>query len=143
MVRKRVPTFSELIDLLSIIQMKAIFIPEKKDAYQSEIGDILHDLDEVIKERDIRISAKMIHGILVIALANRYIWENESNARQGKKQDLDKLRITHSINGVRNTAKNIISVEIGERVDLKVDCLAAELDEDLQNWDIFKEENKE
>ena len=137
-MRKRIPTFSELIDLLSIIQMKAIFIPENKDAYQSEIEDILHDLDEVIKEKGIKVSAKMIHSILVVALANRYIWENESSARQGGKQDLDKLRVTHSINGVRNTAKNVISVEIGERIDLKVDCLAAELDPDLQNWDVFK-----
>ena len=138
MVRKRELTFAELIDLLSIIQMKAIFIPENKDAYSGEVLDIMHDLDEIIRKKKIKITAKMIHSIQVVMLSNRYIWENESSARQGKKQDLDKLRITHSINGVRNTAKNVISVEVGERVDLKVDCLAAELDEDLQNWDIYK-----
>jgi len=41
---------------------------------------------------------------------------------------------------VRNVAKNVISRELGERVDLKIDCLAAELKSDLQNWDIFKDE---
>ena len=48
------------------------------------------------------------------------------------------LKLTHSINGVRNTAKNVISNELGERIDLKTDCLAAELKSDLQNWDIFE-----
>ena len=47
------------------------------------------------------------------------------------------LKLTHSINGVRNTAKNVISKELGERVDLKTDCLAAELKSNLQNWDVF------
>jgi len=37
------------------------------------------------------------------------------------------LKFTHSVNGVRNAAKNVISNEIGERVDLKLDCLAAEI----------------
>jgi hypothetical protein len=60
-------------------------------------------------------------------LSNRYIWENESKVRNGNDQDIILLKKTHSINGVRNTAKNVISKEIGERVDLKIDCLAAEL----------------
>ena len=71
-------------------------------------------------------------------LTNRYIWENESKCRNGDSQDLELLKLTHSINGVRNTAKNTISKELGERVDLKIDCLAAELKSDLQNWDVFK-----
>jgi hypothetical protein len=75
---------------------------------------------------------------MVIMLSNRFIWENESKCRKGDSQSLDLLRLTHSINGVRNTAKNFLSKGLGERVDLKIDCLAAELESDLQNWNIFK-----
>ena len=57
--------------------------------------------------------------------------------------EVGQIKLTHSINGVRNTAKNVISNEMGERVDLKIDCLAAELKSDMQNWDIFKNETSD
>jgi hypothetical protein len=135
--RKYLPTFSELIDRMTICQLKSIFIPENKEAYDKEIGEIKHDVDLIIKEKDIKMTSEMIRAISVIMLSNRYIWENESLARKGTDQDLKLLRITHSINGVRNSAKNVISRELGERVDLKTDCLAAELKTEIQNWDIF------
>lgn len=138
--RKYLPTFAELLDRMTICQLKAIFIPENKKAYDKEIDDIKHDIDKIINEKDVKVSAEMIRAICVVMLSNRYIWENESKCRSGADQDLSLLKLTHSINGVRNVAKNVISRELGERVDLKIDCLAAELKSDLQNWDIFKDE---
>ena len=38
-MRKYLPTISELIDRLSIIQLKEIFIPEHKEEYAKEIKD--------------------------------------------------------------------------------------------------------
>lgn len=140
MNRKYLPTFAELVDRMSICTLKSVFIPKNKVAYQQEIQDIQHDLDEIIKEKGIVLSGKAIQAIQVIMLSNRYIWENESKCRAGDNQDFSLLKMTHSINGVRNTAKNVLSVELGERVDLKVDCLAAELKSDFQNWDIFNNE---
>jgi len=136
-MRKYLPTFSELIDRLSICILKSIFIPKNKKAYNKEILDIMYDIDQIIKENKVQVTSEMIRAILVVMLANRYIWENESKCRSGESQDYSLLKLTHSINGIRNTAKNIISRCNGERVDLKVDCLAAELKSDFQNWDVF------
>lgn len=140
MNRKYLPTFAELIDRLSIVQLKAIFIPENKEAYEQEIELILHDIDEIMREVDGGfdrvVNAKMIRAMLVLMLTNRYIWENESKARLGGSEQDKLLKLTHSINGVRNTAKNVISHEMGERKDLKIDALAAELTKDYGNWDI-------
>lgn len=138
MNRKYLPTFAELVDRLSIVTLKAIFIPSNKEAYDQEARDIMHDVDLLIREKGIVLNAECIRAIQVIQLANRYIWENESKCRSGESQDLSLLKLTHSINGVRNTAKNVLSHQLGERKDLKVDCLAAELKSDFQNWDIFK-----
>jgi len=138
MNRKYLPTFAELIDRMSICQLKAIFIPENKEAYDQEIADIQHDLDQMIEEKNIKLSSEMLKATSIVMLTNRYIWENESKCRNGDSQDLELLKLTHSINGVRNLAKNVISRELGERVDLKIDCLAAELKSDFQNWDVFK-----
>jgi hypothetical protein len=71
-------------------------------------------------------------------LTNRFIWENESKARQGGSEQDHLLKLTHSVNGQRNTAKNILSRSFGERMDMKIDALAAELPADLGHWDIFK-----
>lgn len=140
MSRQYLPTFAELIDRLSIVQMKAIFIPENKEAYEQEIALIMHDIDEIFTEvdggYDRLVNAKVIRAMLVIMLTNRFIWENESRARLGGSDQDKLLKLTHSINGVRNTAKNIIAQEMGERVDLKIDALAAELTKDFGNWNI-------
>ena len=79
--RKYLPTLSELVDRLSIVQLKAIFINEHRDAYKEEIALIEHDIDLLLGERpDYRVSAKDIRAILAVMLTNRFIWENESKA---------------------------------------------------------------
>lgn len=141
--RLYLPTFAELIDRLAIVQLKAIFIPENKDAYEQEIECILHDLDLIltIPTNDgchPVVDARMIRAIMIVQLVNRYIWENETKARQGGSEQDKLLKLTHSINGVRNTAKNVISQGMGDRIDLKIDCLAADIVKEFGNWNIFK-----
>ena len=46
--RKYLPTISELIDRLSIIQLKEVFITEHKEEYPKEIKDIVHDLTHLL-----------------------------------------------------------------------------------------------
>ena len=137
MERRYLPTFSELIDRLSIVTLKSVFIPENKQAYDKEAADIVHDLDLIVREKQVQLTGEMIRSAMIIMLANRYIWENESKCRSGENQNTDLLKITHSINGVRNTAKNAISRELEERVDLKIDCLAADVVNSMQNWNLY------
>lgn len=130
------PTLAELIDRLSIVTLKSVFIPENKPAYDQEAKDICHDIDLLLKNA--KLDANALRAAMIVMLANRYIWENESKCRQGQSQDLHLLKITHSINGVRNTAKNVISQVTGERKDLKIDCLAADVVNQQQNWRLFE-----
>ncbi len=141
--RKYLPTFSELLDRLSIAQLKQIFIPDNKEAYEEEIKCIMHDLDLALGPdwgEGVTVNATILRAAMVLMLTNRYIWENESKARAGGSEQDKLLKLTHSINGVRTTAKNIIPRELGERVDLKVDCLAADLVKEFGNWNIFQDE---
>ena len=143
--RKYLPTLAELIDRLSIVLLKAIFIPENHQEYLDEKTLIEHDIDLELRRCNPRpkshwtkvINARIITATLMLMLSNRYIWENESKARQGGKEQDKLLKLTHSINGVRSTAKNIIAREFGNRVDLKVDCFAAELEKEFGRWDVF------
>lgn len=129
MERKYLPTLAELIDRLSIIQLKEAFIAEHKEEYAQEIKDILHDIDLLLK--DTPIDAQLIRAIVVLSQMNLHIWHNESNCRNGIKEG-NNLELTHGLNGIRNTAKNIIQSIFGGRKDYKKDCLA----EDFKDWEI-------
>jgi hypothetical protein len=131
MERKYLPTLSELIDRLSIAQLKEVFISEHKEEYSQEIKDIIHDIGLILREKDAIIDENAIRAIIVLAQMNLHIWHNESNYRKGIK-DGNNLELTHGLNGIRNTAKNIIQEKVGGRKDYKVDCLAA----DFKDWEI-------
>ena len=129
--RKYLPTLSELIDRLSITQLKEVFITDHKDEYAQEIQDILHDIDLTLSEKNVIISSEVIRAIVVLSQMNLHIWHNESNYRKGIK-DGNNLELTHGLNGIRNTAKNKIQESAGGRKDYKIDCLAA----DFKDWEI-------
>lgn len=129
--RKYLPTLSELVDRLSIVQLKEVFISEHKDEYAKEISDIVHDIEVCLNENGSRIDADTIRAIVVLSQMNLHIWHNESNYRKGIK-DGNNLELTHGLNGIRNTAKNKIQEVSGGRKDYKIDCLAA----DFKDWEI-------
>jgi hypothetical protein len=130
-MRKYLPTLSELIDRLSIVQLKEVFISEHKDEYAQEIADIIHDIQAHINENKSKITAETIRAIVVLSQMNLHIWHNESNYRKGIK-DGNNLELTHGLNGIRNVAKNKIQEVVGGRKDYKIDCLAA----DFKDWEI-------
>tara|TARA_Y100000034_G_C6677465_1_gene297677 strand:+ start:110 stop:511 length:402 start_codon:yes stop_codon:yes gene_type:complete len=130
MTRKYLPTLSELIDRLSIAQLKEVFIVEHKEEYAQEISDICHDIQLILDSCE-DINAETIRAVVVLSQMNLHIWHNESNYRKGVK-DGNNLELTHGLNGVRNTAKNKIQEIVGGRKDYKIDCLAAE----FKDWEI-------
>jgi hypothetical protein len=131
MERKYLPTLSELIDRLSIVQLKEVFIPEHKEEYSKEISDIVHDIQTILDENNSIVTSETIRSIIVLSQMNLHIWHNESNYRKGIK-DGNNLELTHGLNGIRNTAKNKIQEINGGRKDYKIDCLAA----NFKDWEI-------
>jgi hypothetical protein len=131
MTRKYLPTLSELVDRLSIVQLKEVFIADHKSEYSQEIADITHDIQVLLDEQDGKITAETIRAIVVLSQMNLHIWHNESNYRKGIK-DGNNLELTHGLNGIRNVAKNRIQEVVGGRKDYKIDCLAA----DFKGWEI-------
>jgi hypothetical protein len=129
--RKYLPTLSELVDRLSIVQLKEVFITEHKEEYAEEIKAIVHDIQLYLNESKEPITAETIRAIVVLSQMNLHIWHNESNYRKGIK-DGNNLELTHGLNGIRNVAKNKIQEVMGGRKDYKIDCLAAE----FKDWEI-------
>ena len=140
--RKWLPTFADLVDRMSIHQLKEVFVREHKQRYSYEMKDLEHDIDLLINEKDIKLTGKMVRSIILLAQMNEHIWYNESDARKGIDQDLAKLKLSHGLNGIRSRTMNLIKALVGEgdRLDWKVDCLAAE----FKDWrcSLLEEENE-
>tara|TARA_R100001082_G_scaffold110317_1_gene89935 strand:+ start:4925 stop:5344 length:420 start_codon:yes stop_codon:yes gene_type:complete len=135
--RKYLPTLAELVDRLSITQLKEVFITDHKEEYAQEIKDICHDIDVCLNEAE-EINAEVVRAIVVLSQMNLHIWHNESNYRKGIR-DGNNLELTHGLNGIRNTAKNKIQELAGGRKDYKIDCLAAE----FKDWEISWSDNED
>ena len=129
-MRKYLPTLAELVDRLSIVQLKEVFITEHKEEYAKEIADIVHDIDMILKDENVQLSGKDVRAIVVLSQMNLHIWHNETQYRAGTGDG--NLGLTHGLNGIRNTAKNQIQENVGGRKDYKIDCIAAE----FKDWEI-------
>ena len=128
--RKYLPTLSELIDRLSIVQLKEVFITEHKEEYAKEIKEISHDIELILNDKNVRLTGDDVRAIVVLSQMNLHIWHNETKYRAGTGDG--NLGLTHGLNGIRNTAKNKIQENEGGRKDYKVDCIAAE----FKDWEI-------
>jgi hypothetical protein len=138
--RRYLPTLSDLVDRMVIVQLKALFIPERRAEYLAERELIEHDVDLILAEGDAtgeRVTAADVHAIIAIALTNHMIWINESRARAGGNEQDKLLKLTHSLNGQRNLAKNKLARMDKGRHDHKADCFAAELVEEFGHLQIF------
>tara|TARA_B110000459_G_scaffold202917_1_gene257401 strand:+ start:796 stop:1197 length:402 start_codon:yes stop_codon:yes gene_type:complete len=131
-MRKYLPTLGELIDRLSIVQLKEVKIPKHKEEYAKEISEIVHDINEILKEKP-PVDGDFIRAVVVVSQMNSHIWYNEDNARNGEDVG-NKLMLTHGLNGIRNTAKNKIQELDGGRKDYKIDCIADEFNEWEVSW---------
>ena len=132
MSRKYLPTLSELIDRLSICQLKEVKISDKKTEYGEEIKQIISDINKIIVESDkLEFSGELVRAIVVLSQMNTHIWVNEDNARNGDDKE-NQLLLTYGLNGIRNTAKNKIQESLGGRKDYKIDCIASE----FKDWEV-------
>lgn len=127
--RQFLPTVAELIDRLSIHQLKEWRIREHGDQYAKEMKALRHDIALLLEGCRDKIDGDFIHATIIVALSNAIIWDCEAAARRGEPQDLEKLRVSHTVNGVRNRAGNLILEIVGEadRRDRKTDALASDL----------------
>lgn len=140
-MRKYLPTPGELIDRLTIAQLKEVKIPEHKEEFSKEIEDLTHDI-QLLLPKQFTLTADTLRDIVLLSQFNTHIWYNETDIRnlinQSELSDnqliliAKRLILTHSINGIRNTIKNRITAAIDGkgRMDYKIDCLAA----DAEHW---------
>lgn len=110
------PPLSELIDRLTVTQIKSILIPEHEEDYNKEINILEHDIDLILQEGNVDLNAKLLRSIIIIAQMNLHIWHNKDKMQKNLNNDqeyLKLLKLAHQLNGYRNQVKNSLLVDEG------------------------------
>lgn len=113
--RKFLPPFAELVDRLTIDQIKEVLIPNDKESFAKEMEDISHDIDLLIKEKGIELSARFIRIIVAISQINLHIWLNKDEMQKNEDKYDELLKFSHQLNGVKNQLKNLLLEEVGDK----------------------------
>lgn len=100
--------FAELIDKLTIDQIKSVLLTKGKKSIQSEINILLHDIDIILKKRKINLNSKLIINLITLSQINLHIWELKDKMKLNKKDYNKYLKLAHQLNGIRNKIKNYL-----------------------------------
>ncbi|MFA4917246.1 MAG: hypothetical protein WC560_11340 [Syntrophales bacterium] len=113
--RKFLLPLAELIDRLTIDQIKEVLISEHKESFVQEMGKICSDIDIVIKEKGLKLSSRLIRIIIAVSQMNVHIWYNKDQMQKDPEKYMELLKLSHQLNGVRNRMKNLLMEETGEK----------------------------
>ena len=123
-------SFSELLDRLSIVQIKELLVFEHRATFSEEIRRLIQDINLIIKERDIKPTARFIRLIIVLAQINLHIWHTKDVMMEEPDRFDECMKLAHQLNGIRNQVKNTLLEETGftratkKRTNINTDNLA-------------------
>ena len=110
---------AELLDRLTIDQIKDVLFTDGRSAINEEMKRIQHDLDLIIAQKAISLDSRLIRVVIALSQINLHIWINKDQMDACKEKDpqryLELLKFAHQLNGVRNQLKNHLLVVGGEK----------------------------
>lgn len=118
MAREILPNLSELIDRMTISQIKIVKLENDKSDFKNELIKISKDIDLLLKEGKIFIDAKILRLVSQLSQLNIMIWQNKEEMQNHLEDEdtyLKLLKLAHQLNGYRNQIKNALTlIEGGE-----------------------------
>ncbi len=129
-----IPGLGDLIDRLTVDQLKEAFHKSMRTSIRAEMGDLEHDIDGWAERHQIKLSGRNVRMIIVLAQINYEIWMCKERMEAEPKVYDRWLRRAHQLNGIRNRMKNLFLAEVHKESRL---CMASNLSTDgLEDWDI-------
>ena len=129
-----VPSFADLIDRLTILQLKEVFYREDRASFAAAMTRIEHDLGAIIKAQQIKFTAPAIRLVVALAQMNLHIWHCRDKMREGGPDFDEQMKLSHQLNGIRNQLKNRLLEAAGSN---QVTAIRTNTDrEDLLGWDL-------
>ena len=136
--RQFLPPMAELIDRMTVTQIKLALSKDNKDSFVEEISKLEHDIDLILDSNNLTLDARLIRIIIVLSQMNLHIWNNKDKMQDKlkgneEKEYLDLLKLSHQLNGFRNRMKNSL-LEIEDVQDKSQ--IRSNFETDGLDWDI-------
>jgi hypothetical protein len=106
---------AELIDRLCVDQIKEVLLAQGKDSQAREIKQLEHDIDLLLREKQVPCTARLLRVVIVLAQMNLHIWHHKDLMAADQERYLELLKLAHQLNGIRNRMKNLLLEETGDR----------------------------
>jgi hypothetical protein len=113
--RQFLTPFAELVDRLTVDQIKEVLLLTDKECFAEEMERIAHDIDLIVEQRRIPLSARLLRIVVALAQMNLHIWYLKDRMQKDETRYDELLKLAHQLNGIRNRMKNLLLEEAGER----------------------------
>ena len=113
MAREILPNLSELIDRMTISQIKIIKLENDRSDFKNELLKISNDVDLLLNEGKNIIDAKFLRLVSQLSQLNLMIWQNKEKMQNHLEDEdtyLKLLKHAHQLNGYRNQIKNALTL---------------------------------
>ena len=125
--------FSELVDKLSIIQIKQIINNKQYRSYENTISKILNELElNISKNKKMILNSKIVNLVNILSQINLFIWILRDEMKISKNNYKQNMKLSHQLNALRNIAKNklLLIFNKNKNQDLRTNINK----EDLKGW---------
>lgn len=112
--RRCLPTLADLVDELTITQIKQVLLPDGQARFGERMAMLVHDVDLLLGDGAPRLSARLLRTVVVLAQINLHIWGLKEKAQADEERYLEHLKLAHQLNGIRNRMKNALLGECGD-----------------------------
>ena len=113
--RQFLPPLSEIIDRMTVTQIKLNLFENGKSDFESELKRLSNDIDIILSEKNIPASSELIYLIVMLSQLNLHIWQNKDLMQlnlENEHKYLALLKKAHQLNGFRNQIKNrLLNIE--------------------------------
>ena len=109
------PSPAELLDRLSVDQIKLVLGNGEYDGFLQEMADIEHDVNELLQDDSVEIDARFVRLVIALAQINLHIWKVKETMNTDSSRFEENMKLAHQLNGIRNQIKNRINECWGEK----------------------------
>jgi hypothetical protein len=108
-VKKYHLPLSELIDRLTILEIKLVLDPISAPSYLDELSRIKNDIEIELEEKNYSLDLKTIQILITLGQMNLHIWYIKDTMKtqlEDKSSYANNMKLAHQLNGLRNQLKN-------------------------------------
>jgi hypothetical protein len=104
---------TELIDRVTILEIKLVLDNKNSKDYLNEIELIKSDLEFELNKKQIILNTKIVQTLIALGQMNLHIWYIKDQMKLQQNDPLayaDNMKLAHQLNGLRNQLKNMLLV---------------------------------